>query len=124
MSVVQFDLGTIVSERRDEPQYVQSEKKEGQILFSGCGGNEGTEDVMGRLKVLDEKQENKKINTILERERGRSQECGILRSRRGEKKNMKLVIWCFVSGESQSAVVTRKERQTKAELIMVLLVTT
>jgi hypothetical protein len=42
----------------------------------------------------------------------------------GTKTNMKLVIWCFVSGESQSAVVTREERQKKAELITVLRVTT
>jgi hypothetical protein len=47
MSVVQSDLGTIVSELRDEQQYVQNEKKEGQILFVGCGEIGGTEDVMG-----------------------------------------------------------------------------
>ena len=58
-SVVQSDLGTIVSELRDGQQYAQSEEKEGQILFSGCGGNESTEDVKGRLKVFDEEQENK-----------------------------------------------------------------
>jgi hypothetical protein len=58
MSVVQSDLDTIVSALRDEQQYVQSEEKEGQI-FSGCGENEGTEDVTGRLKVLAEEKENK-----------------------------------------------------------------
>jgi hypothetical protein len=58
MSDVQSDLGTIVSELRDEQQYVESEEEEDQMLFSGCGGNEGTEDMMGRLKVLEE-QENK-----------------------------------------------------------------
>ena len=42
----------------------------------------------------------------------------------GTKTNVKLVIWCFVSGESQSAVVTGEERQTKVEISMVLLVTT
>jgi hypothetical protein len=59
MSVVQSDLDTIVSALRDEQQYVQSEQKQGQILFSGCGENEDTEDVMGRLKVLAEEKENK-----------------------------------------------------------------
>jgi len=33
MSVVQSDLGTIAPEVRDERQYVQSEEKEGQMLF-------------------------------------------------------------------------------------------
>jgi hypothetical protein len=37
----------------------------------------------------------------------------------GTKTNMKLVIWCFESGEGQSAVMTREEIQTIAELIMV-----
>lgn len=59
MSVVKSDLDTIFSELSDEQQYVQSDEKQSQILFSGCVGNEGTENVMGRLKVLDEKQENK-----------------------------------------------------------------
>jgi hypothetical protein len=54
MSVVQSDLGTTVSEK----QYVQSEENEGQIVFSGCGVNEDTEDVE-RLNVLAEEQENK-----------------------------------------------------------------
>ena len=69
MSDVQSDLGTVVSELRDEQQYVQGEEKEGQMLFSGCGGNEGTEDMMGRLKLLDEEQENK-TKTIPEKEGG------------------------------------------------------
>jgi hypothetical protein len=34
----------------------------------------------------------------------------------GTKTNMKLVIWCFVSDESQSAVVTREERQKQNSL--------
>jgi len=37
---------------------------------------------------------------------------------------MKLVIWCFVSGEGQSVGVKREERKTKVELIMVLRVAT
>ena len=112
ISVVQSDLDTTVSALRDEQQYVQSEEKEDQILFSGCGENEGTEDVIGRLKVLAEEKENK-TNKDDSWEREES-EMWYFEEQKGTKTNMKLVIWCFVSGESQSAVVRREERQTKA----------